>query len=74
MDYQNSVFPFGIAAANLLNEGSVHTDDGHLTEAEKEKMIFQYKDADSMEKKERIKDSLPSNESASDIFGGPSIG
>lgn len=74
MDYQNSAFPLGIATANFLNEDSVHMDDRHLTEAEKEKMIFQYKDADSMEKKERIKDSLPSNESASDIFGGPSIG
>lgn len=74
MDNQNSAFPFGIAAAAFLNEDDIPTGDRPLTEAEKERMIFRYKDAESMEEKERIKDSLPSGENAGDLFGGPSIG
>lgn len=73
MDFQNSYLPMGIAAVNLLGERSGNANHS-LTEAEKEELIFKYKDADSEEERERIIDSLPPEEDAKSLFGGPSIG
>lgn len=73
MDYQYSNLPFGIAATNILDD-----NDGlgthPLSEAEKEDLIFKYKDADSQAKKDRIKNALSGDEDFRNLFNGPSIG
>lgn len=73
MDYESSNLSLGLAMANLLDD-ELGTGKRPLTEAEKEKMIFQYKDAENAEKKERIRNAIPEEDSGKDIFGGPSIG
>ena len=83
MDFQNSYLPAGmiptgtvpggLAAVGLMEEGA-RNESRHLTEAEKEKLIFEYKDAGSEAERERILDSVPADEDVSSLFGGPSIG
>lgn len=87
MDFQNSYLPAGmiptgtvpggIAAIGLMDERIHNENDyenSHLTEAEKEELIFKYKDAETEAERERIMDSVPPNEDISSLFGGPSIG
>lgn len=87
MDFQNSYLPAGmiptgtvpggIAAIGLMDE-RIHNENAyensHLTEAEKEELIFKYKDAETEAERERIMDSVPQDEDISSLFGGPSIG
>ena len=87
MDFQNSYLPAGmiptgtvpggIAAIGLMDE-RIHNENAyensHLTEAEKEELIFKYKDAETEAERERIMDSVPPHEDISSLFGGPSIG
>ena len=87
MDFQNSYLPagmiptgtvpVGIAAIGLMDE-RIHNENAyensHLTEAEKEELIFKYKDAETEAERERIMDSVPPDEDISSLFGGPSIG
>lgn len=73
MDFQNSNLPLGFAMTSLL-EDNVRAGDNPLTEAEKEKMIFKYKDAENEAEKEQIRNAVPPEDDMKDIFGGPSIG
>lgn len=77
MDYQNNMFPLGLAAAGLIGE-ELQSGNRRLSEAEKEELIFRYKDAESRKEKEQIKNTA-SDESVEDeemrnIFKGPGIG
>ena len=71
MDYQYSNLPFGIAAANVLED-----DIGShpLSEAEKEDLIFKYKDADSEARKERIRNAVSGEDDMRKALDGPGIG
>lgn len=82
MDYGNINLPFGLAAAGLYEE-RFQLGKRNLTEAEKEEMIFQYKDAQKKaeDKGEPIREpigesmkGLSSDEDIASLFGGPSIG
>lgn len=73
MDYEYSNLPLGLAMTNLLKDED-RIGNRPLTEAEKEKMIFRYKDAENGAEKERIKNEFPPEADTKDIFGGPGIG
>ncbi len=88
MDFQNSYLPAGmiptgtvpggIAAIGLMDERihneNSYRENAHLTEAQKEELIFKYKDDETDSERERIMDSVPPDEDISGLFGGPSIG
>ena len=73
MDYEYSNLPLGLAMASLFDD---YPGMGNrtLTEAENEEMIFRYKDAENKNQKEQIRNSVPPEENARDLFGGPGIG
>ncbi len=73
MDYQNGNFPLGLAAAGLIGD-DLDIGNRALSEAEKEELIFKYKDADSEKEKERIRDAASDDDEMRNIFNGPSIG
>ena len=73
MDYEYSNLPLGLAMNSLFDERS-ETEGRKLTEAEKEEMIFRYKDAENENQKEQIRNAVPPEENVRDLFGGPSIG
>lgn len=73
MDYEYSNLPLGLAMANLL-DNRIDTGSHPLSEAEKEELIFQYKDAESKEEKERVKASFSFEDEIKDIVEGPGIG
>lgn len=73
MDYEYSNLPFGLAMNSLFDERS-ETGGRTLTEAEKEEMIFRYKDAENENQKEQIRNAVPPEENVRDLFGGPGIG
>lgn len=73
MDYQNDNFPLGLAAAGLLGD-ELHLGSRALSEAEKEELIFKYKDAESDKEKERIRDAASEDDEMRNLFNGPSIG
>lgn len=73
MDYQNCNFPLGLAAAGLLGD-DLHLGNGGMSEAQKEELIFKYKDTDSKKEKERIKEAMSSDDEVRSIFSGPGIG
>lgn len=71
MDYEFSNLPLGLAMAN---NNRINTGSKPLTEAQKEELMNEYRDADSEAEKERIKDVLPPEDDINSIFSGPSIG
>lgn len=73
MDYQNGNFPLGLAAAGLIGD-DLDIGNHALSEAEKEELIFKYKDAESEKEKERIRDAASNDEEMRAIFRGPGIG
>ena len=73
MDYQNGNFPLGLAATGLIGD-DLNIGNRALSEAEKEELIFKYKDAESAKEKERIKDAVFDDDEMRNIFSGPSIG
>lgn len=73
MDYQNGNFPLGLAATGLIGD-DLNISNRALSEAEKEELIFKYKDAESEKEKERIKDAVSDDDEMRNIFSGPSIG
>ncbi len=73
MDYQNGNFPLGLAAAGLIGD-DLDIGNRALSEAEKEELIFKYKDAESEREKERIRDTASDDDEMRSIFSGPSIG
>lgn len=73
MDFKDSNLPLGLAMTGFLDDYS-QTGNRRLTEAEKEEMIFRYKDAESKARKEQIRNAVPDEEIANDLFGGPGIG
>lgn len=83
MDYINSQqLPLGLAMG-LAMDSDAMTRFANMTEAEKEKMIFEAKDSQSKEEMQRIIRSLDTasdngqtdgSSFPSDIFQGPGIG
>lgn len=73
MDYEYSNLPLGLAMANLL-DNRVETGSHPLSEAEKEELIFRYKDAESKEEKERVKAAFSPEDEVKDLIEGPGIG
>lgn len=73
MDNQNDIFPLGLAAAGLIGE-ELQSGNRRLSEAEKEDLIFRYKDAESRKKKEQIKNAASEDEEMRNLFKGPGIG
>lgn len=73
MDYEFSNLPLGLAMANLYGN-RINTGSRPLTEAQKEELMNEYRDADSQAEKERIKDALPADDDINSLFDGPSIG
>lgn len=72
MDFEIRNFPFKAATPELINEDAL-VGIGHLSEAEKEEMIFRYKDAEERRKKKR-KDIILEKDDFDDILSGPGIG
>lgn len=72
MDYESMTYPIGMAAA-LNASRNVSAEQENMTEAEKEHLILQYKDAQSKEEKDRLLNALP-KEDINDLFDGPGIG
>lgn len=73
MDYEFSNLPLGLAMANLY-DNRINTGSRPLTEAQKEELMNEYRDAGSEAEKEKIKDALPPDDDINSLFGGPSIG
>ena len=72
MDYQFSNLPLGLGMKLAMNDRARAGYD-HLSEAEKEHIILECKDAKSKKEVDRIIDSISSSEGAADLFQGPSI-
>lgn len=73
MDYQYSNLPLGLAAAELMDD-ELSAGSRHLTEAEKEEILFRSKDARNEEEAEKIKNSVSDWEDMGELFKGPGIG
>lgn len=73
MDYEYSNLPLGLAMVNVFDDQPA-AGGRALTEAEKEDMIFRYKDAENKNQKDQIKNAVSDRENVNDLFGGPGIG
>ena len=71
MDYQNGNYPFGLAMADFMDDAK-RPGTNSMTEAEKENMIFEYKDSDKEKERERIRAIMDDEMKAA--VKGPGIG
>lgn len=74
MDYEYSNLPLGLAMAGLLDERPRTEESKTLTEAEKEAILFRYRDAEKQKEREQIRNSVPLEDNMNDLFDGPGIG
>lgn len=73
MDYQNGNFPYELTALGLLTD-DIRMGKRKLSEAEKEEMIFKYRDAETEAEREKIRDAVSEQDDVNDILRGPGIG
>lgn len=71
MDNQSSNFPTGQLIPGMWDE-RIRTGSAPLSEAEREDLLFRYKDAQRDEDKEP--DALSEEENMGQLFRGPGIG
>ncbi len=76
--FSNNALGLGAVLAwnDHAQEGNPQSGEGHLSETEKEHIIFRCKDAKTEEEKDRILDSLSPEDldSLGDVVRGPGIG